>query len=103
MECSRYPRGQAALIQRHIFVTGRVQGVGFRASTARMARQYPKVKGFVRNLEDGRVEAVFSGPDADVLALVSWCRKGPILAKVTELEVIEEEPTVGFLDFDVRI
>lgn len=91
----------SSIIQRHVFVTGRVQGVGFRASTVKMAAKYPEMKGFVRNLSDGRVEAVFSGKDAEVLACVSWCRKGSLLARVTALEVIEESVDLSLGAFDV--
>lgn len=88
------------MIQRHVFVVGRVQGVGFRASTVKAAKKYPALRGFVRNLPDGRVEAVFAGADEEVLNLVSWCKKGPLLAKVTELEVIEEsvDPSLGVFE-----
>lgn len=75
--------------------------MGFRASTAKMAKKYSKVKGFVKNLEDGRVEAVFNGPDQEVLDLVSWCKKGPFTAKVTHLEVIEEPVNSQYTEFEV--
>lgn len=78
-------------IQRRVFVSGQVQGVGFRASTFKQARKHPHVSGFVRNLEDGRVEAVFSGTQEEVLELVAWCKQGPPSAHVTHLEVREEE------------
>jgi acylphosphatase len=77
-------------IQRHVYVTGRVQGVGFRASTLRQAARYSSLRGFVRNLDDGRVEAVFAGEEREVLEMVAWCRKGPPASKVSALEVIEE-------------
>ena len=88
---------EGSRIQRRVFVKGRVQGVGFRAATARVAAQFPQVGGLVRNLADGRVEALFAGPEADVLALVSWCKQGPATAKVTHLEVREEawDPASG--------
>jgi acylphosphatase len=91
-----------AEIQRHVFVTGRVQGVGFRFSTAEEAGRYPGLKGFVRNLEDGRVEAVFSGQEKDVLAMVAWCKHGPPSAKVTQLQVIEEPVVQGLQPFSVE-
>ncbi len=49
------------------------------------------IQGYVRNLPDGRVEAVFQGEEPAVLALVSWCRSGPPGAQVDALEVIEED------------
>ena len=78
------------MIQRHVWISGRVQGVGFRASTISAARHFPELLGFVRNLPDGRVEAVFSGQESDVLKMVAWCKNGSPLSKVTLIEVKEE-------------
>lgn len=78
------------MIQRRVTISGKVQGVGFRASTVREAQNYPQVKGYVKNLPDGRVEAVFAGPEQEVLSLTAWCKKGPRSAKVTQIEVKEE-------------
>jgi acylphosphatase len=74
-----------------VVVSGRVQGVFYRATCARLARE-AGLGGFVRNLPDGRVEAVFEGPDGVVERLVGWCRRGPDLAHVDEIEVVAEEP-----------
>ena len=84
------------MIQRRVYVSGRVQGVGFRFSTVEAARQRGDLKGWVRNLPDGRVEAVFGGLDEDVLAMVAWCKRGPPSAEVEALEVKEEafDPTL---------
>lgn len=92
----------ASPIQRRVLVAGRVQGVGFRAATVKAATSYPGLRGYVRNLEDGRVEAVFSGEENAVLAMTAWCEKGPLLAKVTALEVIEEQPDPALGLFSVR-
>ena len=89
-------------LQRRVFVTGRVQGVGFRASTVREAARYPGVRGWVRNLPDGRVEAVFSGEGDSVLALVAWCRRGPLTAQVSELRVEEESVDSDLPLFNVQ-
>jgi acylphosphatase len=75
----------------HVVVSGRVQGVFFRATCARLARDAGLV-GFVRNLDDGRVEAAFEGDDDAVGRLVAWCRHGPDRAIVEDVEVIQEEP-----------
>ena len=80
------------MIQRHVWVTGRVQGVGFRAATAAAVAEKSSVRGFVRNLHDGRVEAIFVGDEPEVLALVAWCSRGPLHAQVNALEVREEAP-----------
>jgi acylphosphatase len=84
----------------HVFVSGQVQGVFFRAETAKRARELG-LGGFVRNTRDERVEAVFEGTPEDVDAMVVWCRSGPSLAQVAEVEVAEEEPT-GETDFRIR-
>ena len=86
-------------IQRRVFVSGRVQGVGFRAAVVEAATKAPDICGYVKNLSDGRVEAVFSGPMDQVLSLVAWCRQGPPHAQVSRLEVIEEsfDPTLDLM------
>ena len=71
----------------------------FRATCVDSARRLG-VGGYVRNLPDGRVEAVFEGPDADVDAMVEWCRRGPELAHVEDIEVTSE-PLAGERDFRV--
>ena len=77
--------------RRHVWVTGVVQGVFFRSSTVEKARELG-VAGWVRNLSDGRVEAVFEGDPDSVEAAVSWCRSGPARAVVERVEVAEEAP-----------
>jgi acylphosphatase len=80
-------------------VTGRVQGVYFRGSTAEQARMR-HVDGWTRNLDDGRVEAVFEGRAADVDRLVDFCRVGPTGAEVTHVAV-EAEDLLGERGFAV--
>jgi acylphosphatase len=75
-----------------IEVSGRVQGVFFRATCASMAQRLG-VGGFVRNLPDGRVEAAFEGPPDAVEAMVAWCRRGPSGARVEGVEARDEPPT----------
>jgi acylphosphatase len=75
----------------HIVVRGSVHGVFFRASCVRIARE-TGVSGWVRNADDGSVEAVFEGEPAAVDELVAWCRSGPPSAVVTSIEVREEAP-----------
>jgi acylphosphatase len=70
----------------HLVVSGRVQGVAFRACTADEARRLG-VAGWVRNLPDGRVEAEAEGERRAVEALVAWCRRGPPAAEVADLQV----------------
>jgi acylphosphatase len=91
------------LIQKKVIVSGRVQGVSFRASTAEAALHYPSLKGYVRNLPDGTVEAVFQGTPSEVNAMVEWCRRGPTHAQVTGLEIQDEEPDSGLVGrFEIR-
>ena len=84
----------------HVFVSGRVQGVTYRASTRETARERG-VDGWVRNLDDGRVEAVFEGPPVAVESMVEWCHEGPARANVTDVETSDEPPT-GRSGFEVR-
>ena len=74
---------QASVLLR---IRGRVQGVGFRASMARQASDWPALQGWVRNREDGSVEARIQGPLQDVEALIAWARRGPALARVDSIE-----------------
>jgi len=83
--------GAAAVVRRRVVVRGRVQGVGFRMSCAQRARQL-ELGGSVRNRADGTVEAVFEGPAVAVDAMVAWCGAGPPLARVTAVEVHDEDP-----------
>lgn len=85
----------------HIWVSGRVQGVFFRASTRDEALRLGLV-GWVRNLPDGRVELVAEGPAGAVEDLINWCRKGPPSARIGRVEVQEAEPTGEYQGFDVR-
>ncbi len=80
------------LVRAHVFVEGRVQGVNFRAYTRDRARQ-ARVEGWVKNLSDGRVEAVFEGSRSAVQNLVSWCYSGPSSARVDRVQVQWEQPT----------
>ena len=74
-----------------VLVSGRVQGVFFRDTCRRMAERHG-VNGWVRNLPDGRVEAVFEGPAEEVRRLVEWSRHGPRSAMVENVDVQAEQP-----------
>ena len=82
-----------------VIVSGWVQGVFYRATCAAVARELG-LGGYVRNLPDGRVEAAFEGPEADVDAMVAWCRHGPDLARVDGVEIVPE-PLRGEVGFRV--
>jgi acylphosphatase len=85
----------------HVFVSGKVQGVYYRATTRDEARERG-VAGWVKNLDDGRVEAVFEGEKDDVEAMVEWCHEGSSAARVDGVEVEWEEPTGEFDGFEIR-
>lgn len=85
----------------HIIVRGRVQGVGFRASTRRTAAACDLL-GFVRNLPDGGVEIVAEGEEADLARLAEWARHGPAYAHVAGISIDYAEATCEFGSFSVR-
>jgi acylphosphatase len=85
----------------HLFISGRVQGVFFRAHARDLAQRLGLV-GFARNLPDGRVEVVAEGPEEKLQELLRFCHHGPPLAHVTAVEVRWEEPTGEFRGFSVR-
>ncbi len=89
------------MVRAHIFVSGYVQGVFFRSSMKEVADKYG-VKGWVRNLPDGRVEAVLEGPENAVNRVIEWARRGPPLADVEDVEVKWEEYKGEFEDFRIR-
>jgi acylphosphatase len=88
------------VVRYRVLISGRVQGVFFRASCRRLAEQYG-VTGWVRNLPDGRVEAVFEGPAEEVRRLVDWAHAGPRLAIVSDVAV-QPEPAEGLAAFHIR-
>lgn len=75
----------------HVIVRGQVQGVFFRAEARDRAASLG-LGGWVRNNADGTVEAVFEGEDERVDSIVEWCRQGPALAQVEDVEVSWEQP-----------
>lgn len=85
----------------HVFVSGRVQGVYFRQNTKQVATRH-RVTGWVRNLPDGRVEAVFEGDEMDVNEVIEWCHVGPPKSKVEDVSVKFQKYTGEFADFSVN-
>lgn len=81
-----------------VFVSGKVQGVFYRSSTKDMAEKFG-LSGWVRNLADGRVEALFEGKKEFVEKMIEWCKCGPEFAKVTNVEVIAEDYRGEFSGF----
>ncbi len=84
-----------------VFVSGKVQGVFFRARLAERARELG-VAGFVRNLSDGRVEAVMEGEEERVQQIIAWCHVGPPQARVDNVRVQWEDFEGEFQGFTVQ-
>lgn len=84
----------------HVYISGRVQGVFFRSSTEEKAFELG-IKGWVRNLRDGRVEAVFEGEKEKVEEMLRWCHEGPPYARVANVEITWEEYKGEFRSFGV--
>ena len=84
----------------HIFISGNVQGVSFRWVTLKKART-GNINGWIRNLSDGSVEAVFEGEETKVKALVDFCKQGPSGAIVSNVHVIYDEPVENFKTFEI--
>ncbi len=85
----------------HIFVSGLVQGVFFRATTESVAKKLG-LKGWVKNTKDGRVEILVEGEEEKIKELIEWAREGPPLARVEKVSVEWEEFKGDFDDFQVR-
>ena len=85
----------------HILVSGRVQGVGYRASAYEKAASLG-LSGWVRNTTDGDVEILAEGSAAEITAFIEWCGRGPRWARVDRLNVTEEPPADNLSRFDVR-
>lgn len=91
---------QAQPKRAHVYISGQVQGVGYRMTTTQKAQQ-AGVNGWVKNLPDGRVEAVFEGEADAVQKMVQWCHEGPVSATVADVEVLTESPE-GLTGFETR-
>jgi len=88
-------------IRAHLFVSGKVQGVFFRATTRSEAIKI-NVVGWVRNVSDGRVEAVFEGKRENVKQMIDFCRVGPRAAHVSRTDVRWEKYLGEFTDFKIK-
>ena len=85
----------------HLIVSGRVQGVCFRAETQRAAKTFG-VSGWVRNKRDGTVEAVVEGAKQDVMSLINWCKTGPPLSRVEKVDVTWQDCQGELSEFGIR-
>lgn len=84
----------------HLFVKGKVQGVFFRQAMKVSAKKN-HVTGWVKNLKDGRVEAIIEGDDLNVSNMVEWCHAGPANARVEDIEIRNEKFKDEFTKFEV--
>ena len=84
----------------HVYISGRVQGVFFRAFTSEKAMQLG-LTGWVKNLSDGRVEAIFEGEEEKIEEVIARCREGPPHSVVRNVDVRWEKPTEEFSSFIV--
>ncbi|HZN57183.1 MAG TPA: acylphosphatase [Planctomycetota bacterium] len=101
LDAARPLSPQDTTARAHVIVTGRVQGVGFRAA-ARSEAMALGLVGWVRNCDNGSVEAAAEGPRPKVEEWVGWCRRGPAFARVANVEVTWEEAKRNLDQFDVR-
>ena len=85
----------------HVFVTGRVQGVFFRQATKVIAIKN-NVAGWVRNLDDGRVEILIEGDDKCIDSVIAWCDCGPANSRVDDIQINNENYLGSFENFEVR-
>jgi acylphosphatase len=88
------------MLRKHVYLSGQVQGVYFREHTRQVAQKL-NLTGWVRNLRDGRVEAVFEGSGPAVTEMLWWCAQGPPSARVEKIEETSETYRGDFLDFKI--
>jgi acylphosphatase len=86
--------------QVHVVISGHVQGVWYRAGTRQKAEELG-LTGWVKNTANGNVEAVFEGDESAVHEMIAWCRIGPLLAKVTDVKIIQKRVDEEFTGFTV--
>ncbi len=88
------------MVRAHVIVSGKVQGVFYRATTKETAENFG-VNGWVKNRPDGNVEAIFEGDKKTVDLVLKWCSKGPLFAKVKEVNISWEEYSGEYSDFRI--
>lgn len=89
------------MVRAHVFISGMVQGVNFRAFTKLQAEKWG-LTGWVKNIPDGRVEALFEGEKDYVQKMVDWCHHGPPAASVENVEIEWEKATGEYKDFTIQ-
>jgi acylphosphatase len=88
-------------LQVHVVISGRVQGVWYRASTKQKAEELG-LTGWVKNTKEGNVEAVFEGQEPVIDEMIAWCRKGPPLAHVSDVRIVEKRKANQYTDFTIQ-
>ncbi|HEV8080821.1 MAG TPA: acylphosphatase [Chitinophagaceae bacterium] len=83
----------------HLLITGKVQGIFYRATAKKIANQL-NIKGWIKNTKDGNVEATATGNEEQLKEFINWCKQGPENAKVEEV-IIEQKPITSFDTFDI--
>lgn len=94
--------GEAMEVAFKVRISGRVTGVGFRYSAVNKANAFPGLKGYVRNVGYGEVEALLQGKPEDVDQMLIWFRKGPPLARVDDLQINEVPVSPDLARFGIR-
>ena len=89
------------MVRAHLYISGVVQGMGYRWSCHREAGSR-ELRGWVHNLPYGRVEAVFQGPKEEVEAMIRWCYRGPSEAQVSDIDVTYEDVQDDLKSFGIR-
>jgi|TARA_Y100000310_G_scaffold297141_1_gene329941 acylphosphatase len=87
-------------IRAKVLISGKVQSVFFREHTKREALEL-ELKGYVKNLENGDVEAVFQGPENKIREIILWCKDGPKLSKVKNVQIRHMKPKEEFTTFEI--
>lgn len=85
----------------HVFVSGKVQGVFFRQNALKKAKALG-ISGWIKNTEDGRVEAIIEGEEEKINTMIEWLKVGPPLARVKNIEVFWEKVGEEFWDFEIK-
>jgi len=88
-----------------VVIVGRVQGVGFRYSVHAQVKKWgnSQIKGYVRNLQSGEVEALFQGPKPIVEKLLKWCESGPSSAVVNSIQKELQDSNPSLTDFEIQV
>ncbi len=90
------------MIRARLKITGKVQGVFFRAQSFKKARQIGDIKGYVANESDGSVTVLAEGPENKMRDFLAWCHTGPSTAKVEKVEIEMQDYTDEFDDYSIR-